>query len=319
MALFELNAPSNDNTGALEDAVIPFLVKNSDVRGRIAKIGPTINHILTRHDYPEAVSQLLGELLIIASLLGTMMKREGLITIQASGDGPVDMLVADCTYDGKLRGYANIKKDAGDFPENPSLKDIMGKGYLAITMDYLTQDQRYQGIVELAETSLNDSLVTYFKTSEQIETYLQLGLSKRPASKKKRKKEWYGGGIIIQRIPEEGGTKEDQSKLEGLREEQWERVKIYVNSVKTDELTDPELSSNQLLYRLFHEEGVWIHEPTKLAHFCRCSRERIESILSTMSDDDLKDMQEEGTIKVTCQFCNKTEMFTDKDVAGLKK
>lgn len=317
MALFELNAPSNDNTGAIEDAVIPFMVKNSDVKGRIAKIGPTINHILTRHDYPESVSHLLGELLIIASLLGTMMKREGLITIQASGDGGVDLLVADCTHDGKLRGYANMKKDATDFPENAPLSALMGKGYLAITMDYTGQEQRYQGIVELAETSLHDSLITYFKTSEQIDTSLSLGLQKRPASKRKRKKEWQGGGIIIQRIPDEGGVHEN--KMESLRQDQWERAEVFLKSVKVDELTDPELSSNQLLYRLFHEEGVLIYDPTKLHHFCRCSRPRIESILSTMSEDDIKEMQVGGEIKVTCQFCNKTEVFTQDDVVNLRK
>lgn len=297
------------------DTVIPFLLNLSQIRGRVAKLGSSIDHILSQHRYPAPVSHVLGELLVVAALLGTMLKQKGVITVQVKGEGPINFLVADCTHDGKLRGYANLAKNA-DFKKikaKSPLKQLVGKGYLAITMDYTHGEKRYQGIVDLGHDSVAGCVKEYFHKSEQINTILKLIVGKRKTDNKMR---WYAGGVLAQHLPEEGGKSQ---RAQNWHHEKWENADVFIDSVKESELLDPTLSSDQLLYRLFHQDGVWVYDLVHLVDQCRCSRKKIEDFLVTMPEADIEASMVKGKIEVTCEFCGKTEKFTLKDIAVLKK
>lgn len=315
MVTFTLNTPSNDNPRQTLDTVIPFLLNLSRIRGRMAKLGPSIDHILSRHRYPVAVSRLLGEVLVVATLLGTMLKREGLVTVQVKGKGPINFLVADCTHDGKLRGYANLSKEANfkKIGTKAGLKALLGEGYLAITLDYATGEQRYQGIVPLDYESITACVKEYFHRSEQINTILKLAVGKQKTGTKMH---WYAGGILVQHLPEEGGK---SSRAQHAHHDKWETADVFIESVQDKELLGPSLSSDQLLYRLFHLDGVWIYDPIPLTDQCRCSRTKIERFLVVMSDEDIAASMKKGKIEVNCEFCGKTERFTAEDVATLKQ
>lgn len=313
MVTFTLDKPSNDNPRNTLDTVVPFLLNLSQIRGRVAKLGPSVDHILSQHHYPVAVSHLLGEMLTVAALLGTMLKQRGSITIQAQGEGPINFLVVDCTHDGKLRGYANIAKGAKfkGIKAGAPLNVMLGKGHLAITMDYAQGNQRYQGIVSLDHPGITDCVKAYFYQSEQINTILKLIIGRRKTEGKLR---WYAGGILAQHLPEEGGH---SRRAQNFHNEKWENADVFIESVTDAELLDPKLGSDQLLYRLFHQDGVWVYDPVHLVDECRCSRKRIERFLVNMSEEDIKASMKKGKIEVTCEFCGKTERFTAKDVASL--
>jgi molecular chaperone Hsp33 len=284
----------------LSDQLLPFQLERSGLRGRLVRLGPVVDTILSRHDYPDQVARLVGEFVVLGASLAGGLKFAGSFSLQARGDGPVPLVLADVTNDGDIRAYAEAKEGAE--AKEARLDALMGAGYLAVTVDQsAVGGQTYQGIVELEGESLTDCMLTYFRRSEQVPTGMRVAVSRGEEG-------WRGGALVIQKLPET-----DPHAVEDARED-WRRTMLLLATLGEEELADPRLSEEQLLVRLFHEEGVRVFPRHHLAVGCRCSRRRIDKMLETFSADDLDDMADEATneIGVTCHWCNKT--FTvDRD------
>jgi molecular chaperone Hsp33 len=282
-----------------------FQLEGSSLRGRILRMGTSIHDILDRHGYPDGVSVLTGQAAVLALLLSSMLKYDGIFTLQTSGDGPVSMLVSDITRRGVVRAcatYDPTRLRDGD----QDLTSLMGTGHLAFTVDQGEDMERYQGIVSLTGGSLQDSVQHYFTQSEQIATGIRIAVGRDADG------QWRAGGIMLQRLPEEGGI---NNPGEG-EEDDWRRTMILLQSCKDEELLDANLTQNDLLFRLFHEEGVRVYEPTPVEEGCRCSQERAERIIATMSDEDRYDMTVDDRITVTCEFCSREYIFDETDTEG---
>jgi len=303
---------------APDDRVQPFQIEGMDVRGRAVRLGPAVEEIVTAHAYPPALSWLLGEFLALTAMLGSIVKTEGLLTVQAkaTSKAPVDFVVADFAAPDALRGYAKLDEEtAGTVPADAGFRELLGEGgHLALTIEQGRDKERYQGIVELSGQGLADCAVTYFEQSEQTPTTVRLACGREPQSQR-----WRAGGMMIQHLA--GGTRDRPDTRKHLRvidsseEENWNRAALLMNSVKSEELLDPELDLNTLLYRLFHEEGVRVFEPVDVAHRCRCSPERLRNVLDRFSKAELADMVVGGEIVATCQFCGAAYRF-DPDAVG---
>ena len=302
-----------DPAGSRDNEVRPFAIEGMDVRGRAVRLGTVVDQILNAHNYPDPVARILGEMLTLAALLGSMMKFSGIVTLQAKSSGAVPMLVAD--YEsredgiGRLRGYAQID-DAKlkTYGKNPSFNGLIGSksGYMALTIDQGEDMDRYQGIVELNGKDLSEIARNYFVSSEQTPTELRLSCDRDTVTGN-----WRAGGIMVQHLAR--GETGQERILERNTTEEWERASVLMHSVKTQELLDPALDLDQLLFRLYNEDGVRVFEAAHLAKGCRCDRERLRVVLSQFSDDDLTDMVIDGMISVNCQFCNKTYDFTPEE------
>lgn len=297
-----------DDPGSDDNRVRPFRIEGMDVRGRAVRLGTAIDAILSAHAYAPPLAVLTGEMVALAALLGSMLKSDGIVTLQARGgdDAPVDFLVADFATPGDLRGYA--EHDAGRvaaLPEDASLEALLGAGgYLAITLDQGRDNERYQGIVELNGDSLAACAMDYFARSEQTPTAVNLIAGRDPVSG-----HWRAGGIMVQHLATGGGTHRPVG-AETLGElENWRRATILMNSVSATELLDPALGLESLLFRLFNEDGVRVYEALDLAHRCRCSRSRLMSVLQSYDRATLDDMTEDGYIHATCRFCAATYSF----------
>ena len=302
-----------------DDVIQPFMLEASGVRGRLVRIGPVVDSILNRHDYPDSVAQLLGEMLALAGLLSAMLKFEGIFTLQTNGDGPVRMMVVDFTSEGAVRGYAEYDEDrlaeAGLDPAAPNAEVIrlLGTGRLAFTVDHAGAKDRYQGIVELRGHTLAECFHHYFQQSEQIASGIRLSAAKVAGADGVER--WRAGGLILQRLPEEAGARD----LEGIdQEDAWRRAVILMSSCTNAELCDPRLTPNELLFRLFHEDGVRVYSTRPLEDRCRCSRGKVANVLTVMPDDEVRSLKaDDGTVQVTCQFCNRMYVFDDADLAAL--
>ena len=250
-----------------DNLVQPFRLEALSLRGRLVRLGDALETILGQHAYPDPVAQLLGEALVLGTALGTSLKFKGVFTFQAKGDGPVRMLVADITNDGGLRAYAQFS----DVLETPlgDVATLLGKGFLAFTVDQQINEDRYQGIVSLENGSLAHAVQHYFLQSEQLPTGL-LAVVRRDSDG-----HWRGGCLMLQRMPREGGITQD---LETNADEDWRRAMLLMATCRPEELTDPTLSAHDLLYRLFHEEGVRVYDPLPLRAQCRCSDERVSNL-----------------------------------------
>jgi molecular chaperone Hsp33 len=288
----------------MENIILPFQLDRAPVRGRIIRLGAELNNILAAHDYPVALSQLTGEAAVLALAVSSLLKYEGIFTLQAQGDGPVSMIVGDTTSAGELRACANIK-DRDLLPPEGTIGDFIGKGYIAFTVDQGPETDRYQGIVELNPAGLKDSLLQYFMLSEQIPTGIILAVKQFETG-------WRGAAIIVQEMPEEGGYDAPKGSDE---EDDWRRVMTLLQSCTDDELLDSELQAEDLLFRLFHEETVRVYEPLHIRKECRCSRERLLGILRGMPQNDLDYMEDEGGIAMRCEFCSTEYTFTREEIS----
>jgi len=302
-----------------DDVIQPFVLESSGVRGRLVRLGPVAENILGRHDYPEPVARLLAEMLALAGVLSSMMKFDGIFTVQTSGDGPVRMLVVDFTSDGAVRGYADFDRDRLDSTpldpdaENAEVLRLLGSGRLAFIVDLANTQDRYQGIVELQGQSLAECLQHYFQQSEQVASGIRL--SAQRVTEADGVARWRAGGLLLQRLPEEAGAVD----LAGIDDEDaWRRAVILMSSCTNAELCDPALTPHELLYRLFQEDGVRVFKMRGLADRCRCSREKVSHVLASMPLEEVRDMKaDDGTVQVTCQFCNRVYAFRDEEVAAL--
>ena len=293
------------------DFVRPFLLEVPGFLGRLTRLGPAVDDILTRHDYPESVARLLGEFLALAGTLASLLKFEGNFTVQTKGDGPVRMMVADVTADGALRGYAEVEraKLRADSPGGPRL---LGAGYMAFTVDPGGDSERYQGIVEIAGETLADFVHHYFRQSEQLKTGIKLSAGRVDG-------QWHAAGLLVQQLPVDeeawvpGAAAEPDAPavLGSGEEDDWRRVQAFMASCRDEELLDPALAPDDLLYRLFHEERVRVYRTRPLSMGCRCSRARIERILRSLPRGEIEEMKVEGEVIMTCQFCNVDFRFDD--------
>lgn len=301
-----------------DDHVIPFEIGPLDARGRVLQLGPILDTILGRHAYPEPVARLLAEACLVAVLLGASLKFDGKFILQTRTDGPVDMLVADFTTPGSLRAYARFDADRLEMlaaAGETSSGTLLGHGVLALTIDQGEFTQRYQGIVALDGTSLQDAAHSYFRQSEQIPTEIRLEVAKmlRPGEGE----HWRAGGLMVQFLPEAperlhmgdlpggDGAPEAESQVDDA----WREVQALVGTVEPGELIDPTIEPERLLYRLFHEHGVRVFEATAVADDCSCSRERIRGILEGFTAEEIVESTQDGSISVNCEFCSKSYDF----------
>jgi molecular chaperone Hsp33 len=302
-----------------KDTVMPFDVKPLGVRGRIVRLGPVIDDILQRHDYPPAVSALLAEAIALTAMLGATLKFEGKFILQTKTDGPVDMIVADFVSPNGVRGYARFSKEKVAALDAPAQQELLGKGYLAMTVDQGSDMERYQGIVPLDGTTLADAADTYFKQSEQIPTRLRLASGPLLARGEKTT-HWRSGAIMVQHLPAEGGTSpipfssgdNPEGEEELPEDDNWVKAKLLLDTVEHHELLDPTLTTEELLYRLYHEDGVTVYPQSDIIRHCTCSVEAVETMLRNFSAGDRNDMIENGEIKVICEFCSSEYRFDPK-------
>ncbi|HKW54511.1 MAG TPA: Hsp33 family molecular chaperone [Stellaceae bacterium] len=303
-----------------DDLVQPFQIDSSGLRGRLVRLGPVLDEILTRHDYPEPVALMLGEAIALAAALAGALKYDGVFTLQTRGDGPIRLLVADVTSGGAVRGYAQYDAEklakavnaapAGAGGIGDSVPRLLGAGHLAFTVDQGEHTDRYQGIVELQGATLAECAHHYFRQSEQVEAGLKVAVARWPGGNGATR--WRGGSLMIQRLPPEG----DAAKRDAA-EDGWRRAVILMSSSTSRELVDPDLAPEALLFRLFHEDGVRAYRRHDLAARCRCSRERVETVLRMMPADELATMKIDAHILVTCQFCSAAYDFDESEIAAL--
>jgi molecular chaperone Hsp33 len=303
-----------------DDVIQPFQIETFGVRGRLVRLGPLVDTILGKHDYPEPVAAMLGELLALAATLSGVIKFDGVFSVQTKGNGPIRFMVVDITTAGEMRGYAQYDKaELAALPERTgdSVPRLLGKGYLAFTVDQGPDTERYQGIVELNGATLAECAHNYFRQSEQMDAAVKLAVGRVAAEGGDA---WRAAGMMVQRLPEAAprrllsGETGDEAVEEG-----WRRAVILMGASTTGELLDPGLHPHRLLYRLFHEDGVRVYGPVELSAGCRCSLERVERTLRSFPREDIADMKVDGKVVVTCEFCSTDYVFDDAALAALYK
>jgi molecular chaperone Hsp33 len=319
----------NPATQSADDTILPFEVAALDLRGRVVRLGPAIDEILTRHDYPVPVAALLGEAVVLAVLFGSSLKFDGRFILQTQTDGPVRMLVVDFTTPGQVRACARF--DKGRVAEaiaagNTKVGALLGRGHLAMTVDQGGEMSRYQGVVALDGGSLEDAAHEYFLRSEQIPTRVRLAVAEElRASPEGARHHWRAGGIMLQFLPKSpqrvadldpGDLPEgiEPATQDNAEEEAWVEGRSLMGTVEDIELIDPALSTEQLAYRLFHERGVRVFNTLNVHAQCSCSRDNVEAMLLSFSREDRDDMIENETISVTCEFCNETYIFDPQEI-----
>lgn len=316
-------APGRD-----DDLVQPFQIEAQAIRGRLVRLGPVVDEVLSRHDYPSEVASLLGQTVALTASLAGTFKYDGVFTLQTKGDGPVDTLVTDVTSQGEIRGYARYnearlaeveRERAAGHGAQGVVPRLLGSGYLAFTVDQGSNTERYQGIVELQGAELVDCVHHYFRQSEQLDAAFKLAVGRvededgRPA--------WRAAGLMLQRLPLAGGEGGAGVVDEGAREQQedgWRRALTMMGSATVAELLDPMLGAHDLLYRLFHEDGVRVFRQRPLRTGCRCSEERVVRVLRALSDAEIEEMKVDGRISVVCQFCMREYSYDEEALRTLR-
>jgi molecular chaperone Hsp33 len=306
-----------------DDLVLPFEVKPLGIRGRVVRLGPVVNDILHRHDYPAPVSALLAEAVALTAMLGASLKFAGKFILQTRTDGPVDMVVADYLTPGKLRGYARFDRARVAALAQPRQADLLGKGYLAMTVDQGPDMERYQGIVPLDGGDLTGAAQTYFAQSEQIPTSLRLAAGPLLA-RGQAAEAWRAGAIMVQHLPREGGASPlpvtsgdapDDAHDQPAEHDDWVKARLLLQTAEAHEMLDPQLTAEDLLYRLYHEDGVTVYPATPLERHCTCSEAAVAEMLRRFPPEDRADMVENGMITVTCEFCSTAYRFAPDALA----
>lgn len=290
-----------------DDLVLPFQVGDTAVRGRVVRLGGAVDEILSRHEFPAPVSRLLGEASALVSMMGAALKFDGKLIFQAQGDGPVSMIVADYDASGSLRATASLGGDTTGRGEGP--RALLGEGHMAMTIDQGPEMERYQGVTTLDGETLADAAVAYFAQSEQIPTAVRLAVGRvaRPGEDEV----WRAGGVIAQFMPAEGGGRErGEAVLNSARDQEiWDRASALLQTTQADELLDPNLSAEELLYRLYHEDGVRVFNAKPVRAACDCNADKIGAVLARYDEADLSEMVVDGAIRVTCEFCRREYRF----------
>src|SRR5215831_214513 len=310
----------------VDDAVIPFEVNALDLRGRLTRMGPALDEILTKHDYPPAVGKLLGEAILLTTLLGSSLKFDGRFILQTQTDGPVSFLIVDFQAPDRLRAYARY--DAKRLKPGLDTGALLGKGHLAMTIDQGPDMSRYQGLVALDGSGLEEAAHEYFLRSEQIPTRVRLAVGEEWRGGDGGKHRWRGGGMLLQFLPKAperarqadlhpGDAPEGTVHHAVAEDDAWVEGQSLIGTVEDVELIDPSLSGERLLYRLFHERGVRVFKPLALQAKCSCSREAVSSMLKSFDKKDRAEMVKDGKVVVTCEFCSSVYYFTPRE-AGVE-
>jgi molecular chaperone Hsp33 len=308
--------PDADPLSANDDLVAPFSLEGEPVRGRIARFGAaTVDEILRRHDYHPVVARLMGEMLVLATLVGSSLKFDGKLIVQAQSQQPdihaVPFIVAEYRTNGTLRGYARVDSEALDIvlrdDADPSLAHLFGSdATFTMTIDQGEDTDRYQGTVALEGQTLADAAAVYFSQSEQVPTRIRIAC--RHFETASERGEWRAGGVLLQQVAGDS-TRGDST-------EAWEKAAILFETLDDGELVDPYLSAGVLLFRLFHEDGVRLFEAKPVETACTCSRDRILAILKQFGPEAAEDMVEgDGIIRVKCEYCSKSFDFRPNDLA----
>jgi len=304
-----------------DDRVVPFQIEGLDVRGRVVRLGPAVDNIIMRHNYPPAVSSLLAEAVALTVLLGSALKFEGRFQLQTRSDGPVSMIVVDYDAPENIRACARFNVDELEkavLAQKACTASLMGNGHMALTVDPGGNMKQYQGVVPLMNGSLEEAAHHYFEQSEQIPTRVRLAVAEAwDAQTGAPAHSWRAGGLIVQFMPSTGGRVTPQDLPPGdvpegatvaekpSEDDAWLEAVSLVQTIEDHELIDPALSSEQLLYRLFHERGVRVFDGLIIQEKCHCSEERVRNMLLSFSEDDKRHMADDvGTIGVTCDFCS---------------
>ncbi|MFH1341278.1 MAG: Hsp33 family molecular chaperone [Pseudomonadota bacterium] len=311
----------------VDDAVLPFEVASLDLRGRLTRLGPALDDILTKHDYPPAVGKLLGEAIVLTTLLGSSLKFDGRFILQTQTDGPVSFLIVDFQAPDRLRAYARF--DAKRLEDGQDSGALLGHGHLAMTIDQGADMSRYQGLVALEGGDLEDAAHEYFLRSEQIPTRVRLAVGEEwRGGGDGPKHRWRAGGMLLQFLPKaperarqadlHPGDAPDGVEVDEVAEDDaWIEGQSLISTVEDLELIDPDLSGERLLYRLFHERGVRVFAPLPLRAQCSCSREAVSGMLNSFEPQDRADMVKDGKVVVTCEFCSSVYEFTPQE-AGVE-
>ncbi|TSJ64598.1 Hsp33 family molecular chaperone [Starkeya sp. 3C] len=320
-------------THAVDDRVTPFHVDALDVRGRLVRLGTSLDAVLAHHDYPAPVKRLLGEAVALTVLLGSTLKISGRFILQTRTDGPVDLLVVDFSAPQDVRAYARFDADklaemqkglaAGAGFDSGAL---LGHGHLAMTIDQGLSVNRYQGVVALEGEGLEAAAHQYFAQSEQIPTRVRLAVAEevRPGG---AASSWRAGGLMVQFLPTEGGrvrpadlhpgdAPEGTEIPEAVEDDAWVETQSLIGTLEDIELVDADLSSERLLFRLFHERGVRVFDAESVVAKCSCSRERVVGVLGSFSREERESLVEDGKVSVTCEFCGRTYDFKAEEIVG---
>jgi molecular chaperone Hsp33 len=304
--------PVMPDTFVPDDLVGAFQIEGEPVRGRVARLGPAVDEILRAHAYPEPVANLLGEACALAALVGSNLKFEGRLIVQAQGKGPVRYVVADYDTSGGLRGYCRFDEEGVaalcDGFQRPGARSLLGDGVFIMTVDQGPDMDRYQGVTAIDGETLALCAEQYFAQSEQTPTRVLLAVGQVDGPEGRQ--DWRAGGVLIQNIAED--------EARGSTAEAWSRTQILFETLGEDELIDPELPSNTLLWRLFHEDGVRVFGAQPLRAFCRCNQERIETVLKSFDAGERADMVEaDGKIRVTCEYCARVYAVAPGDLEAI--
>ncbi|MEI7341740.1 Hsp33 family molecular chaperone HslO [Pectobacterium brasiliense] len=278
------------------DQLHRYLFENYAVRGELVTVNETYQRILTNHDYPAAVQTLLGEMLVATSLLTATLKFSGDITVQLQGDGPLKLAVINGNHQQQMRGVARLQ---GDIAPGSSLKEMVGNGYLVITITP-TDGERYQGVVGLEGETVAECLESYFQQSEQLPTRLFIRTGQHDGKQAV-------AGMLLQVLPAQDADRNDFDHLAQL-----------TTTVKADELFT--LPATEVLYRLYHQEEVTVYEPQDVEFRCHCSRDRCADALMTLSDQEVNEMiEQDGEIDMHCDYCGTHYLFNSLDIRAIRQ
>jgi len=330
---------------AADDTILPFEVAALDLRGRVVRLGPALDDILGRHGYPAPISKLLGEAIVLTVLLASSLKFDGRFILQTKTDGPVRMIVVDYRSPGKVRACAQFDPAAlesvAPSPPSPArgggrgggvpAGNLLGRGHLAMTIDQGADMSRYQGLVALTGGGLEEAAHEYFLRSEQIPTKVRLAVAEElRAGGSGPYHRWRAGGMLLQFLPKKvermrgpdldpGDAPEGTAVHVVAMDDAWIEGQSLIATVEDIELIDPDLSSERLLYRLFHEHGVRVFKPSGVEAKCSCSRDSVTNMLKSFSKDDRDHMIEDGVISVTCEFCSTKYVFAPAEVGVMEE
>jgi molecular chaperone Hsp33 len=326
--------PSESLTNvAADDVVQPFQIDRADVRGRLVRLGPALDAVLSGHGYPDAVATLLGELLVVAVATAGAFKFHGMLSLQTQSDGAVPLMIAEYraapAEDGpiapaRLRGYARFEADkvttalreGGGTRSNA--ERLLGKGSLAFTVEPAAGAERYQGITALDGPSIVESVHAYFRQSEQLDAAIRVDVGRvarigghgRGDGDGSSSSVWRAGGVLVQRMPAKSATR----SLGERDDDEWCRVLALVGSSGRLDLLDPKVTARDMLRYLFPEDDVRAYQPVQVEGRCRCSRERVDMVLRSFPAAEIADMVVDGVITVTCEFCNTHYRFAPGDL-----
>jgi molecular chaperone Hsp33 len=317
----DIPSPVPDALGGADDIVAGFALENRPVRGRIARLGGAVNDILSAHDYPASVAALTGEAVLLAVLIGDSLKFEGRLIVQASGEnagpggavgaGAVSFVVADYQVGQGVRAFAKYDADKVAAAEaahgpRPGAQALLGAGHFVMTIDQGSDMDRYQGVVALDGPTLATCAEHYFAQSEQVPTRIRLAVGEELTGGGGRA--WRAGGALIQKLAGDAARASDI--------EDFDHARALFETVEDAELLDPDLSAGQVLFSLFHEDGVRLHAPRGVVRRCTCERDRLARLLASFPADDRDHMKEDGAVVMTCEYCNRDWRFTPEEIAA---